>query len=309
MVKEILFIALFLTIHLNAKFKDVSIGVVNINTTSNEYVYADGTYDRKISELIWKNTNANLFDIAVSDSITKSMFIDIKFQYLLNQSDSVMDDFDWLDDSNPTKWSDHSNHTNTKMTDFYILDLSFGEKFHMTKLFDTIISVGYMRSYKRFKAYGGTYTYSQRGTTNRNITGSFSGLGLTYSEEFNSFYVGLQIMKKLSIVDLSIDIKYSPFTYAQNSDTHHYRFFENVSKFESIKMLNIGFKPIIKFNKKSKLRLDISWTKYFKTLGNTKRTYYKDTAESTKYDWSKPYSGAGIENSYLTLGASFIVSF
>lgn len=265
-----------------------TLSISNINSISHEYVYNPYNIDIKISELIWETSNSKLIGYKFTYISDKKNFFNINYKTLLQESSTVMNDYDWLDQNNPNTWSHHSYHPDTILDKLNIFDININILISpKNKLF---FIIGYKKDSKKFKAYNGTYIYSSSGTK-RDLTGNFSGLGITYIEKFKGIYYGLRTIKYIkSKTILESSFKYSKSFNCFVSDTHHFRKFTNTSNFKSIEMLNIDL--TLKYNYKKNLFLNFkyNYNKYKKSIAYTTRRFFDGR---TYY-----YPGSGTENEY-----------
>ena len=296
MMHKILLISSLLFINLNAKMQTPIITISNLHTTSHEYVYDPNNLTQKLSELIWDSKNTKLIGLEFNYLLNQNKFININYKTKLNDGETIMDDYDWLDENNPNIWSDHSNHPDTILTDFSMLDVSFNKKMdNQSYGIDKILVVGFIKEYKKFKAYNGSYIYSTSGIE-RDQTGTFYGLGITYIEEYEGAYLGISGNKKYKHYSVNTTIKYSPFIKGSTADTHHSRSFTDKSIFSNIKMLNIDLGISYTLTNSKNIFFNYSNIKYSKSTSGNTRTYFNGTTFS--------YPGSVVQNQYelITFG-------
>jgi outer membrane protease len=280
------------------------ITITSIDTTSHEFVY-NSNYSKKISELIWSADDVQMLGIKFDYPLSPKSFIQINYKINLSD-DATMDDYDWLKDDT-TLWSHWSHHENTILDNFSILDISFNNHIKSTSDIEKNIIIGYKIDKRSFKAYDGTYIYSSTDGF-RDLSGSFSGLGISYEETFKMIYFGLSAKKYYPKYILSGKLTYSPKVNITNQDTHHNRYFTNYSTFGQTTMLSID--TTIEYPIKHNISIALNYlnVKYSETKGTTTRTYYDG---STEYESGSVfvYGGAGISNSYSALNLVFIAKF
>jgi plasminogen activator len=285
---------------------NTELSIKSINSKSYEYVYYN---EHKLSELIWKADNVRLLGIQFDYLISKDSFFQFTYKHNIS-NDAYMDDYDWLIE-NRSDWSDWSTHPNTVLDKYAILDLSVHQKFKSKFNIETTLLLGYKNIEKSFRAYDGSYIYSSNPGF-RDEYGTFSGLGISYEESFQSFYIGVSLKKKISPFIVRGILKYSPIVIVTNEDNHHFRYFVNNNEFDTTTMTDIGIEVEYPLEKNISIVYNYQNVQYKKTKGITTRTYYKDTIENTTSINAGSvfvYSGAGISNSYSSSGLALVVKF
>ena len=280
------------------------ISISSVDTISHELVYSPST-GKKLSELIWKADDVQMLGIQFDYLASKRWFLHIS--YKTNLSDNAqMDDYDWLKDG-ISDWSHWSTHPNTKLDKFTILDISWNNQLKSDSDIQKEVVIGYKIENRAFKAYDGSYIYSSNSGF-RDQSGNFSGLGISYEEEFKTLYLGLNLKKYYDRFILSGRIAYSPKVTATNIDTHHNRYFTNNNTFADTTMKELSANVEYPINKSISLALNYLRVDYDETEGMTTRTYYDGATEATPGTvWR--YSGAGISNSYSSMNVGLIARF
>ncbi|MGK0256001.1 MAG: plasminogen activator [Arcobacteraceae bacterium] len=306
-MKHILsFCFLFSTLYSHEIVKG-QISLTSLDTTSHEFVYNNG---KKLSELIWEAKDVQMLGVQVDYVLSPSSFIKIGYKTNLSD-DALMDDYDWMKDDTED-WSHWSNHPNTKLDNFTILDISLNKKIKLHHSLDSNIRIGYKEENRKFKAYGGTYIYSSS-TGFRDDSGAFNGLGISYEETFKTIYVGINGKLHYSDFTISGGLSYSPMVQASNIDTHHMRYFTNNNTFNDTTMIAINAEVEYLVTKRISIALNYTDIQYSETQGITTRTYYEDGTDSDGNTipsgtiWK--YGGAGISNSYSSLSLMMIAKF
>ena len=307
MFKILIIIFLSLNFLFASDKQSISLGIHKINTDSREYVFdtRNNNY-KKISELIWKTNNTKLLGLAYDYLAFNKIIFSVDAKTKTANGNSEMNDYDWLIDSN-SNWSDWSYHKNTKLIKMKILDISI--KKNIPKYFGIIsqIFIGFKYDNKAFRAYDGTYVYSQNGF--RNKVGSFNGLGISYEETLYTYYTGLGFYKKIKNFTFSTQVKYSLFGHATSIDNHHKRNFINNNTFYNINMkeFTIGVQYLIDRINKISFSLDYSKTKYDKSTGRTRRVYYEDNAlDNVSAGDEFNFGGSGIKNDSQSISFTII---
>jgi outer membrane protease len=306
-VIKYLFLVIGLTsILFGGKFTNKEVSISNLNSTSHEFVYDSSNSDKKLSELIWNIQNAQLIGFKVNYINTKKRYLAFNFKTKINDGTNTMDDYDWLKDGE-SRWSDWSHHTNTKLKVYYLIDASINAILKPYKDIQKRLFVGYRLNYKEFKAYDGTYLYSKDNGF-RNKSGNFSGLGISYNEVFSAFYLGFGANKYYQRFIFDAKIIYSPFVYAENEDTHHFRYFTNYNTFDNTTMLEFNLMAKYLYSKNTNFAISYNIVDYAKADGYTTRTYHEGATEESA-GTTLIYDGAGISSRYSMVTFSFIKKF
>jgi omptin len=305
MKKTIIFSLLVLSPHLFAN--SVGFSLKTYTSQSRELVYSPSDLNRKVSELIWKINNAQMLGFHLGVDFKKNLGLQLEYKSKLSATDNLMDDYDWIYSNKD--WSHHSNHPNTQLVSADIFKIAIVKTLNL-KPFDLHISGGVRRETRKFKAYDGTYIYSNNGEF-RNLSGSFSGLGITYSEEFTSIYGSAEISKDIQNWHFLGNLTISPFYTAKNKDTHHLRNFTNSNEFDSASMFGLGLGVNYAITKNLNLGTSFEYFDYSEAKGTTTRKY--DDLTSANRDnftqLSTSYEGAGISNNYSLLNIYLKYSF
>jgi len=190
MIRSILLTFVLVTISIASSVNNKTITISNAHSISHEYVYSSRG-GKKLSELIWDSGEFSLIGMWFRFTSDSNLIIDFSYKTMLNAQKSQMDDYDWLkNDTN--KWSHWSHHDNTILKEFIQYDISIQNELQSTvDDFSHYAIFGYMKEFKIFKAYDGTYIYSSDDGF-RDKTGNFYGLGITYSEEYSTLYIGYE---------------------------------------------------------------------------------------------------------------------
>jgi outer membrane protease len=282
-------------------FKNHSISISYLNTVSHTYVYDPSNISYKLSELIYESKNTRLIGYSFDYIVNKKSTINVNIQTKLKDGSTTMDDYDWLDTNNPSVWSHWSNHPDTILDNFSILDIVLNQKIKPYKHIKQDILLGFKHEYKKFKAYNGSYIYSSSGIK-RDQKGVFNGLGITYIEQYYGIYLGYKASVNINHkIILNGTFKFSPIMSAQNSDTHHFRSFTNKTEFHKITMFNIDIGIKYNYIKKNHFYANYIYNKYSKEMAITTR-YYDDGRAYT-------YPGDALKNKYSMLKIGYEILF
>jgi len=261
--------------------------VSNFNSTSHETVYIPQGYisaGRRISELTWKAENVKLLGVDASYNFSYGLGFYAGYKKNISTGDGVMNDLDWVDNSNPDRLTHWSHHDNTDVNDVTILDLGlkYGYSFEDIDI-DTIssintwVSLGYKQEKMEFNAYDGYGNYL--GTPV-----SFSGIGITYKQEYKGPYLGVGVDFKNKKLILNLSIKYSPYMSVEYSDRHHKRIpaFTETTNFDDTNMISYDIGLGYTFYKHQTISLSYEYTEYDYVRGDRARNYDNGTVLNWK---------------------------
>ena len=282
------------------------LSITSIDSTSHEFVFNPSNQDEKLSELIWEANDVSLLGIKFDYLLSKKTFLQVNYKMNITDGNSMMTDYDWLKTGN-LDWSHRSIHPNTKLGKLTIFDISLNNKLEDKSQVDTSVVIGYRVENKSFKAYDGSYIYSSSGGF-RDLSGDFSGLGISYEESFKTIYLGLDINRAYKEWLFNVKLTYSPKVTVTNKDTHHNRYFTNNNTFSNTTMRGIDTSISYSLNNKISLALNYLQVKYNEVKGTTTRTYYSGATEQTP-GTVLTYGGAGISNLYSFLGLVLVAKF
>ncbi len=260
---------------------NINIGVTNLNSETKEIVYDNG---KKISELTWKTENIQLLNVGLEYNIKDRIFLSGDLKSNFTNNDMVMDDYDWSVANPNNEWSDWSHHDNTKVEDIKMLDVNAKYKFEILPIY---FGIGYKYENFEYKAYDGKYIYSSNPGF-RDLTGTFSGLGITYEHTLKMPYLmvgaDLNVTKNLNI---GADLAYSNLAKFEDKDIHHFRNLEFKGDFDYTDYLGASVYANYSFTKLISLGIVYNYSKYdtakgdmsVTNLNSGNYTNYSDSAE------------------------------
>ena len=264
--------------------RSYSLSLSNYSATATELVYSS---TKKLSELIWKIDNVKLLGVGVSSVSNSGIRLNASVKKNISTGDAVMDDYDWLLDR--SEWAHWSHHEDTDLTDVTLLELQVQKPLE-NNLF---ISVGYSFERTKWIASNGTYIYSSDPGF-RDLSGSFSGTGITYIQEFSIFFAALAYKKEVEAISYFAEISRSLSGSAKDFDTHHLRDIQFDSVFTNVTSTAIKFGLDYSIDESTELKFLYEYKEYDEASGVT---HYTDLSNGS----STSYGGAGIANQYSLL--------
>lgn len=290
---------------LNLNGFTVGASISTFNSTSHETLYMPQGYasaGRKISELTWKAENVKLLGIEANYSFSNGFDFYAGYKKNIETGDGVMDDLDWIDNANPDILTHWSHHDNTEVDNVSILDLGLKYVYSIKDVeietvssINTWVSLGYKYENQKFNAYDGYGNYS-------GVPVSFSGLGITYEQEYKGPYIGVGADFKNKNYFLNLVLKYSPIMSAEYSDRHHMRTppFTETSSLGDTDMINFSIGLGYMIDNKQTISLSYEYTQYDYVRGG--RTRYFD--DGTIGDWANS-AAIDSKNSMIDLKYSY----
>ncbi len=287
------------TININEQLKGVTLEVTlsNMNVQTKELLYVPNGYTgagRKISELIWKADDVKLIGLKTTYNLSDEIGVFINFTKNLT-NDGTMDDFDWLDNTNPNTKTNWSHHENTKVSNVEILDLGFTHEINFGEI-NTWLGLGYKFEKMEFKAYDGYGSYA-------GIPVNFSGLGITFEQEYKGPYIELGVGYNYQNFDFFLSTRYSPIISIEYTDRHHLRnpAFTEVSNIDDTSMVGIKLASSYKVDSNQKIKLEYAYTNYDYKRGDRIRSF----DDGTVYSWENS-TGMESKNSSILISYSYI---
>jgi len=309
-MKKVILIYLLIFVNLYAEFS-FEIYYSNYSSKSSELVYNDD-YSSKISELIWRAMNINLLGTKLIYSRYKNSEIVFDIKMNINDNNSAyMDDYDWLYGANWSHWSTHPN-TIAKSIEFY--ELYYLYQILSTQTVKINILTGYSTHTQSFKAYDGSFIYSSSATSLRDQIFTSTGLGISYSESFNLFFMGLETEYTYNNLLFGATLKYGFNSNASNEDTHHNRKFTNYNTYEELNALTYIINIDYLYSKNTTLFIKVQHMQYKEAHGKTTRVYdslqdARDDADDQSLEYTTfIYNGAGLksENFEFNFGMKYL---
>ena len=149
---------------------------------------------------------------------------------------SKMTDTDWLSQSYYPNWTDRSISDDTRLGATFTTDLRLVQRFYMADGFEAHGMVGWRHSQITWKAYGGSFIYTETspdsctangtatfdaGATYRNCVGTFPNDPLiSYRQRFDTPYLGVRLSWEKGPLCVSGDLIGSPFVWSSDRDNH-----------------------------------------------------------------------------------------
>jgi plasminogen activator len=237
----------------------------------------------KLSELIW--TLDNVYMIGAGISVRPWSWLTLNFDgwNRINKDSATMDDYDWIGSPylGTSDWDHWSHHPNTQLEKGYMLDISAEISAYTDPLFSLKGIVGFKRDYWKWNAYDGSFVYSiscdDDGTCiydYRGYRGNFTGLGITYEQEFNTPYFGIAAKLNFDKLQLNARLIGSPWVDLETSDTHHQRNppFVDRGDFERSNMIGLDLGAHYQMTENLSLGAMYHYQEYDETKGFTVRT-------------------------------------
>ena len=264
---------------------DFSVGVTSFSSEAIELVYDPNNLSYKLSELTWVIDNAPLVALEYTLHLKDEASFSLYYKTNVNTSTGLMDDYDWL--YVDMEWSHWSHHENTLVTNIEIYGFTYESK-KFNKNYS--LTLGYEFERKKWQAYDGSYIYSDVNTSGfRDLTGTFSGLGITYMQELTTPYIALNADYEYKDLDIRAKLLYSPIASANDFDTHHARDIQFDSSFDGISIFGFSLEANYFFRDDSYLKASYKYLNFQEEKGITTNTNLLTGA-------TQVYPGAGISN-------------
>ena len=268
----------------------IGLSVSDFNAKTHELLYLpQSTGDgRKISELIYKIEKVKLLGINLDYGIDESMHLYLGYKKNMATGSGYTEDFDWADSTNPDTITNESYHDNTDIKNVSILDFGIKKSFFVQNI-RPWVSLGYKLEKIKIEVYDGYGIYN-------GIPVSFSGLGLTFEQEYKGPYIEVGTAYRYKDLTADVGVKYSPLMRATYTDRHHKVPFTETASFDDTSMVNINLGASYHITKNQHLRLSYEYTEYAYVRGDRTRNF--DNAGT--YYWPNS-SGIESKNSIIDL--------
>lgn len=155
--------------------------------------------------------------------------------------------------------------------------------------------LGYKQEKMKIKSYDGYGIYY-------GIPITFSGLGLTFDQEYKGPYIGIGTDYKYKDLIFDFGVRYTPLMRATYTDRHHMIPFTEKARFDDTSMVNVNLGVGYQISKHQQLGLFYEYTRYAYVRGDRIRTFDDGSA----YSW--PNSSA-IESKNSIFDLTYSYSF
>jgi outer membrane protease len=276
----------------SANYFMIGLSVSNFNAKTHELLYLpQATGDgRKISELIYKAENVKLFGIHLEYVLDDTIHLYLGYKKNTAAGEGYTEDFDWADSSSPGTITNASYHDDTDIENVSILDLGIKKSFTLKNI-NPWVSLGYKQEKIKIKVYDGYGIYF-------GIPVTFSGLGLTFEQEYKGPYIEIGTAYRYKELTADIGVKYSPLMRATYTDRHHLVPFTETAKFDDTSMVNLNFGASYQITEHHRLGLSYEYTQYAYVRGDRTRTFDNAGVHS----WP---NSSGIESKNSTLALAY----
>lgn len=258
-----------------------SISILNGESKELVYYTSGAATGQKLSELIWTFDNTTMLGGGLSISPLSWLTLNADAWMAVHKDSATMDDYDWLGASGgggndrPVDWDHWSHHEDTKVDKAYMLDISAEINTYQNDNFLLKGIVGFKRDFFKWKSSGGTYTYSRNPLNSadayayRGYTGTITGLGITYQQEFNTPYLGIGSVWNSGRWQLDGRVIASAWVDVKDKDIHHLRDLTFIEEFEKGKMIAIDLGGSYKLTNNLSLGASYHYQDYSTVKGTT----------------------------------------
>lgn len=269
-----------------------------LGSRSTENVYDSSNPKNKLSQLDWK-----AHAMTVGSRIAVQPFEGVTLRgslWAAVSSDAYMRDRDWLlGYQGADSWTHQSIHQDTRVPKAWQGDVSAA--YMLTNVGDVGIAglAGYRHYDIKYRAYGGTYVYSQYSL--RDTVGTFDPtlLGISYRQQWDTPYLGLGAYYRGDTVSVSTEIYGSPISFGRDRDYHALRHTLFTETFEPKGMIGASLGIDYQINSTFALTGRLEYIKYIEARGGT-RIYDGTTGQFLRIP--KPGAGADAETLTVSLG-------
>jgi outer membrane protease len=223
---------------------DLSLSIGVMSARASESVYAtrgDGSGlppGTRMSQLNWNTQASGMAGLTLGWNVLPLTRIEASLYVPFAKNDNKMTDTDWLSPDALPNWTDQSRHPDTRGGRAYIADIKIARQFYATDDFAFHALAGFRRTETAWKAYGGSFVYTEAsaqdcasygsippsfnaGSDFRNCVGVFDPVAqITYRQAFNTPYLGLRGVYANGPWKLTGDLIGTPFVWSSDTDVH-----------------------------------------------------------------------------------------
>lgn len=212
----------------------LSIGLLNGESVESVYYPVGNPFaaGQKISQLNWTLDNVPMIGTGLSLSPISWLRLNATGWWRVAKDSATMDDFDWIGPSGgagfdrPAQHDFHSHHEKTLLDQGRMIDVNTEITAYNSGHLKVRGIAGYKNDYWKWSAYDGTFTYSLNPNNPfdpycfRCYTGNFTGLGISYRQEFSTPYLGVGFQGNIDRLQLSGRIIGSNWVDVKATDRH-----------------------------------------------------------------------------------------
>lgn len=220
----------------------VSAGVMSARAT--ETVHAsrnDGSGlppGARISNLVWTTEVSGLLGLTFGWNASSHTRLEASFYAPVLNDANRMTNMDWLNPDVFPDWTDRSLHSDTRGGGSHIADLRLAHQFYRAGDFTASALAGFRRTQMSWKAYGGSFLYTEAsaedcsaygstapafdpGSTFRNCAGVFDPVAqIAYRQVFDTPFLGARGSYTSGPWRVSADVVAAPYAWASDRDLH-----------------------------------------------------------------------------------------
>lgn len=223
---------------------DLSFSIGALNARGVETVYATQGDDTglppgaKLSQLKWNTQAAGMAGLTLGWKPLPFTRIEASTHLSFTRDNSRMKNTDWLSPDVFPEWTDRSLHPDTRNGQNYIVDLKIAHQVLVKDDLSAHVLAGFRRTQAAWKAYGGTFVYTETSAEDcasygsstpsfngdsdfRNCVGAFDPVAqITYRQTFNAPYLGLRGVYASKSWKVNVDVVGTPFVWSSDRDLH-----------------------------------------------------------------------------------------
>lgn len=272
---------------------DVGLGVVS--GEANEYVFdEDGD---KASQLIWKYDNNMMLKGGVEWTPLHGLALGARGSINITDN-ATMDDWDWIyvlaDDNCNNYTLCHSHHDGTYLDRKTSADVYLAKTLLERNGYAFAGLVGYKWDYSKWKAFGGISNYGDLP----------NGLGITYSQTWDTPYLGVQLQHAVGPWSFMGRAIGSWAASGKADDTHHHRDLHFIDEFDSTRMLGATAQVAYQAVVGAIVSFQYDFQKYGRAVGPT-NIPVASMGGNFVSGISEPEAGADNTSHSVSLGLSY----
>lgn len=283
---------------------EFSVGLGYVAMNANELVFDNA--GNRISRLNW-DTDTTVLNLGVKTQLENGMTVTGRAQVGLG-GDSYMVDYDWLSRFGfaDERWSDYSEHPDTRMERYLSIDVALGRDYVLENGTAMNLHGGLSWTNAKWSARGGSYIYTDDEGNFRALQGDFpDGVRvISYEQTLPTLFGGATFTREFGALTLNGTLR-GGFTINASATDHHLlrglRFEESAGV---MPFASISVRGDYKVNETTALYIGAEYSQHFE--GKNEVTVYDN---STGARLVRVNDGGGMDLRRLGIEAGAVLRF
>lgn len=314
-MKRFVFLIIFLTFSFSAFALDdnpLSFRITPrfelLNGSINEYVFDENclNINNKVSQLDWDIKNIPVLGLKADFEVLHYIALSLDGSIGIPKVSGVMQDYDWLNNNNPTELTNYSKHTNN-LNKYINFTANAGGNIYLPAEIKITPKIAYQYEFIALDGTNGFKTYK---SDNWKIS-NFSGKVISYGQELNAMLTGFSIsVDTLPMIHFFADLMFSPkLTFINALDYHYVKSTVYWDRIINLWQVKAYIEAQYKFNKYHCMGLSTSIQYIPISKGDTRVNDLNSNGKFIPEDWSGAIkNGGGTSRLIWSLGINYSFS-